>query len=83
MDRVAEDGEHRTGQQDGDERPDGVSERGLNPERGEKIERRIHAKHHEIAMGEVDDAHDAEDQPEPDAHQAVDGADQKPGGQCL
>src|SRR4051794_34939656 len=34
-------------------------------------------------MGEVDDPHDAEDQAEPDAHQAVDGADQKARGECL
>ena len=63
--------------------PNGVAERGLHAERGEEIERRIHAEHHEIALGEIDHPHDAEDQPEPDAHQAVDRADQKAGGQRL
>ena len=83
VDEVAEDREQRAGQQDGDERADGVAERGLHAQRGEEIERRIHAEHHEVALGEIDDAHDAEDQPEADAHQAVDRADQKPGGQRL
>jgi hypothetical protein len=34
-------------------------------------------KHHEIAVREVDDAHDAEDDGEPDAHQPIDRADQQ------
>ena len=83
VDGVAEDGQHRTGKQDRDERSEGVAESGLHAERGEEIERRIHAEHHEVALGEVDDPHDAEDQAEPDAHQAIDRADQKSGGQGL
>ena len=83
VDGVTEGSQYRAGQQDRDERSEGVAESGLHAERGEEIERRIHAEHHEIALGEVDDPHDAEDQPEPDAHQAIDRADQKPGGQGL
>ena len=83
MNYIAERRQHGAGQHDRDERPEGVSERSLHAERGEEIERRVHAEHHEIALGEVDHPHDAEDQPESDAHQAIDRADQKSGGQCL
>ena len=83
MHEVTEHSQHRAGQQDRDERSEGVAERGLHAERGQEIERRIHAEHHEIALGEIDHPHDAEDQPEPDAHQAVDRADQEAGGQRL
>ena len=47
------------------------------------IKTEIHAQHQEVALGKVDDAHDPEDQPEADAHQAVDGADQQPGDERL
>jgi len=40
------------------------------------VEGEIHAEHQEFALGEIDDAHDAEDDPEPDAHQAVDRSQQ-------
>ena len=83
MDEVTEDGQHRASQQDCDERSEGIAEGRLHAEGGEEIERGIHAKHHEIALGEIDDAHHAEDQPEPDAHQAVDRTDQEAGGQRL
>ena len=43
----------------------------------------IHAEHQQFALGEVDDAHDAEDQPEADTHQAVDAADGKAGGERV
>src|SRR5262249_34941163 len=41
----------------------------------DEIEAREHAQHEELALGEVDDAHDAEDEPEADAHETVDAAD--------
>ncbi|MGY4458780.1 hypothetical protein ACVWYI_002740 [Bradyrhizobium sp. LB13.1] len=83
MDEIAEHGKHGPGEQDRDERPDGIAEQRLDPGGGEEIEGDIHAEHHEIAVGEVDDPHDAEDQAEPDTHQAVDGTDQKACGERL
>src|SRR5262249_22142557 len=83
MDGVAKDGEDRPGQYDRDEGTERVPKRRLNAERREQIERGVHAEHHEIAMGEIDDAHHAEDQAEPDAHQAIDRADEETAGPCL
>ena len=40
------------------------------PCRGEAEERRVHPEHHELALREVDDANDAEDQVETDTHEA-------------
>ena len=37
----------------------------------------------QLALGEIDDLHDAEDQPEADAHQAVDAADGDAGGERV
>ena len=53
------------------------------PAAGRQIERGIHAEHQEIALGEIDDPHRAEDDAEPDAHQRIGAADQDPGGQRL
>src|SRR5262249_51497705 len=36
----------------------------------------VHAEHQELAVGEVDDAHDAEDQGEPDRDEGVDAPEQ-------
>ena len=52
---------------------------GLHAERREDIEGGVHAEHHELALGEVDDPHDAEDERQADAHQAVDRADRQAG----
>jgi hypothetical protein len=76
MHEVTEDREHWASEQDRDERTKSVAESGLHAERGEEIKRRVHAEHHEIALGEIDDPHDTKNQPEPDAHQAVDRANQ-------
>ena len=38
----------------------------------------VHAEHHEVALGEIDDAHDAEDEVQTDADQAIDPAQQQP-----
>lgn len=52
-------------------------------EPGAHIKRTVHAQHEELALGEVDDAHQTEDQPESDTHQSVDRADQEPGNDRL
>lgn len=52
-------------------------------EDGDEIEGEIHAQHEEIALGKIDDAHHAEDEAEPDAHQAVDAAEENPRRQRL
>ncbi len=49
----------------------------------EAEEGRIHGDHHELALGEIDDAHDAEDQVQPDADEAVDPAEQDAGDQDV
>ncbi len=52
-------------------------------ETGGQIEGGVHAEHQKIALGEIDDAHRAEDDAEPDAHQRIGAADQDAGGQRL
>ena len=42
----------------------------------ERPERGVHAEHQELAVREVDDPHDAEDQRQPDRDQGVDAAEQ-------
>lgn len=83
VDGVTEHREDRAGQQNRNKGSDHVAEGGLYAERREEIERRVHPEHHEVALGEIDDPHHAEYESEPDAHQAVDRADQKSGGQGL
>ena len=55
----------------------------LNAERAEKIKCGVHAEHHEVALREIDDAHDAEYQGQADAHEPVKCADEKPGREGL
>jgi hypothetical protein len=43
----------------------------------------VHPQHHEVALGEVDDPHDAEDQREADAHERVDAAHEQPRDEVL
>src|SRR5258705_12901940 len=83
MHDVAEERQNRAGHEDGNERSRGVAKDALYAERREAIKCRVHAEHHEVAMGEVDDPHDSENQSEADAHQAVDRADQQAGKQRL
>src|SRR5262249_39486611 len=45
--------------------------------------RDVHAEHHEVALGEVDDPHDAEDQREANAHERVHPAHEQPGHHVL
>ncbi len=48
----------------------------IEMQRGEQDEGRVHRQHGELAMGEIDDAHDPEDDGKPERHQAVDEAGQ-------
>src|SRR5262249_44681899 len=68
------------GTQRADERSDIRAKEGEHAGARDEIQAGIHAKHQQLALGEVDNAHDAEDQPEPDAHQPVDTADRHAGG---
>ena len=43
------------------------------PARGER--ERVRAGHDQLPVGEVDEPQDAEDEPDPDRHQRVDGAE--------
>ena len=54
-----------------DRRPDRPA-----PFRGERERER--AGHHELAVGEVDEAQHAEHEPDPDRHQRVDRAEREP-----
>src|SRR6266508_5563177 len=83
VESVARDEQRRSGQQRAGVRADQRSEKRQRAEAGDEIEGEIHAKHQELALGEVDDPHHAEDDAEPDAHQAVDGADQNAGDERL
>jgi folate-binding Fe-S cluster repair protein YgfZ len=49
----------------------------------DEIEAHIHAEHEELALGEIHDPHDAEDQPEPDAHRAIEAADDQAGRERI
>ena len=69
--QAAEHEEHRTGD---DRRHDGAdvgAEHRADAERRERVPGEVHAEHQQVALAEIDDAHDAEDDPEADAHQAV------------
>ena len=46
----------------------------VEPQRGEGDDGRIHGERHHLAVGEVDHAHDAEDDGQAERHQAVDEA---------
>ena len=77
-------GEHdRPSQQRADERADIGSEEGEHATAGDQVQAGEHAEHQQLALGEVDDPHDAENQPEADAHQSVDAADGDARGQRV
>jgi hypothetical protein len=50
---------------------------------GEAPEAGVHAQHQELAVGEVHDVHDAEDQRQAHGHQRVDQADEDAGEERL
>ena len=83
VDIIADDEKERRGQDRGGIGAIDPAEDHLQAERAEQVERSVHAEHHEIALREIDDAHDAEYQREADAHQPVDHADQQPGDEGL
>jgi hypothetical protein len=58
-----------------DERPPVGPQEGEDPPLADQVEGGEHAQHQELALGEVDDPHDAEDEAEADAHQTVDAPD--------
>jgi hypothetical protein len=60
----------------------GAEER-QHAEAGDQIVGGVHAQHHEIAVREVHDPHDAKDDAQPDAHQPIGAADQQAGGKRL
>ena len=69
-------GEHdRPSAQRADERSNIGAQECQNAAARDQIEAGEHAEHQQLALGKIYDLHDAEDQPEPDAHQAIDAAD--------
>ena len=56
---------------------------GLGVESFREEIRAVHRQHQKVAMGEVDDAHDAESQRQSDADEAIDSAEQDAGHDRL
>ena len=78
------DAEHdRPGQRGAGDRTDIRAEKGEDAEASHQIISDVHAEHHEVALREIHHAHDAKDDAEADAHQAVGAADEQAGGQRL
>src|SRR5581483_9156080 len=78
------DGEHdRPGQRGAGDRTRIRTKKGEDAKPRHQIISDVHAEHHEVAMCEIHHAHDAEDDTEADAHQAVSAADEQPGGEGL
>jgi hypothetical protein len=73
----------RPGEKGRYDRPGIGTEKCQHPVSRRQIERGVHAQHQEIALGEIDDAHRAEDDVEPDAHQGIGAADQNAGRERL
>src|SRR6185369_10180873 len=67
--------EQGTGTDRADEWPPIRAEEGQRSAPGDQIVTGEHAQHEELALGEVDDPHDAEDESEADAHETVDATD--------
>ena len=73
----------RPGEKRRDDRPGIGAEKSQHAVSGRQIKRGVHAEHQEIALGEIDDPHRAEDDVEPDAHQRIGAADQDAGRERL
>jgi hypothetical protein len=74
MDDPAEDEERWNREQRAEQRIDA----------GQRVEvREVHPEHHEVALREVHDAHDTEDQRQADAHQRIHASDEQSGGDVL
>ena len=80
---IADHEQNRTGEKGGHVRPAQLAKDRLHPKCDKEIIGGIHSDHHEIALGEVDDANYPENQRKTDAHQPVDRADQKSGCKGL
>ena len=75
MEEQAEQEERR----DGDER----AQQGVDAEADRVVVRQVHPQHHEVALREVDHAHDPEDEGEADAHEGVDTPHEETGHDVL
>ena len=58
-------------------------EQRIDAEHDRVVEGEVHPQHHEVALREVDHAHDAEDEREPDAHEGVDAPHEQTGHDVL
>ena len=59
------------------------AENRVRSEQAERVIGDVHTEHHEVALRKIDDAHDAEDQTQPDAHQAIQRAGEQAGSERL
>ena len=73
----------RTGAKRADEWPDIGTEKREHAGAGDQVQAGVHAQHQQFALSEIDDAHDAEDQPEADAHQAINAANGDTGSERV
>src|SRR3954466_6100915 len=69
LDQHAHQEEHGHGDQERDDRID------AEPGREEVAD--VHSQHHELALGEIHDLHDAEDERDADAHERIDAPDEQ------
>ncbi len=83
MDDVTDHEQDRSGDKGRHVGSDDIAEDRIDAKRDEEIVGGVHAEHHEIALGEIDDPHHAENQREANAHQSVDRAEQQAGCQRL
>ena len=58
-------------------------EEGIEPERGDQHEDQERAEHDQVAMGEVDEPHDAEDEAQTRCEEGVEPAQQYPLHDCV
>ncbi len=83
VDEVTDNKQNRPGEQRRYEGARIGAEQDRYPEQREARIGGIHTEHHQVALGEIDDAHDSENEPEPGAHQAVETTYQKARTECL
>jgi len=83
MKQPAQGENNRPGEEGGDDRPAARAQKCRQTAGGGQVEGRIHPDHQEVALGEIDHAHGAEDDAEPDTHQRVSASDQDASGKRL
>jgi hypothetical protein len=76
---TVEDQPHHEERRDGDE---GAHER-VDAQHHRVVVGEVHPQHHEVALREVDHAHDAEDEGETDAHEGIDAPHEETGHDVL